>query len=111
MLVTIIHIGGTEKIVEFEGFDAPRPWARLRFPAGAGLFNFALAHGGIECKRTGTPDWRISEADLEAIRAEARGQKIKFAVKPWVPYRRTLPGAPKKKTDQRTLSLFPERET
>jgi len=110
MLVTIIHVGGTEKVVDFESFDAPRPWARLRFPAGAGLFNFALAHGGIECKRSKTPDWRICEADLETIRAEARAQKIKFTVKPWVPYRRSLPGAPRKKTDQRTLSLFPEGE-
>lgn len=108
MVVTIIHVGGTEKAVDFEGFDAPRPWARLRFPAGAGLYNFALAHGGIECMRTQTPDWRICEADLETIRTAARAQKIKFAVKPWAPFRRTPPGRPRKKTDQRTLSLFPE---
>lgn len=108
MNVTIIHVGGTEKVVDFESFDAPRPWARLRYPGGAGLYNLALAHGGIECKRSQTPDWYINPIDLEAIRDQARALKIKFTVKEWAPYRRQLPGAPKKKLVQRTLPLFPE---
>jgi hypothetical protein len=36
MNVTIIHIGGTEKLCELESFDAPRPWVRLRYPNGGG---------------------------------------------------------------------------
>lgn len=100
MKVTIVHVGGTEKEVEFESFDAPRPWIRLRCPGGGGLFSFALAHGGIECGRKLTPEWRVSDADLETLRAMALAEKVKFAVKAYAPYRHTLPGAPKKKTDQ-----------
>lgn len=107
MKVTIVHVGGVEKVVDFESFDAPRPWIRLRYPNGGGLFSFALSHGGIECKRSLTPEWRVSDADLEALREQARAEKIKFTEKRYAPYQRTLPGAPKKKTDQKTLELFP----
>lgn len=36
MKVTIVHVGGVEKVVDFESFDAPRPWIRLRYPNGGG---------------------------------------------------------------------------
>lgn len=108
MKITIIHFGGTEKLVELESFAAPRPWVCLRYPGGGGLFSFALAHGGIECKRSLTPEWRICEAELETLREQARALKIKFTVVEYRPHVRAKPGAPLKKTPQEQVELFAE---
>lgn len=107
MVITIVHIGGSEKRVEFEGFDAPRPWARCRYPMGGGVYSFALSHGGIECKRGLTPEWRISDSDLAEPRALAKAEKIRFSVAPFAAYQALKPRAPRKKTEQKTLELFP----
>lgn len=85
------------------------PGFSFAIPEGGGLFSFALAHGGIECKRSLTPEWRVSDADLETLRELAREAKIKFTVARYV--QRSLPGAPKKKTPQKQVELFPERES
>ncbi|HYQ30394.1 MAG TPA: hypothetical protein VER04_24360 [Polyangiaceae bacterium] len=106
MNVTIIHIGGTEKLCSFESFDAPRPWIRLRYPNGGGVWSFALAHGGIEAKRGTMPEWRISDADLATLRAEAKALDIKFTVVPFARSQRVKPGAPRKKTPQKQMGLF-----
>jgi hypothetical protein len=107
MKLTIIHVGGSEKTVEFESFDAPRPWIRVRYPKGAGIFSFALAHGAIEHKRGESPQWFLAEDDLEKLRVAAREARIMFSP---VPKNHAVsqlrPRRPRKKTDQKQLDLF-----
>lgn len=107
MNVTIVHLGGSTKLCDFDCFDAPRPWIRLRYPNGGGIWSFALAHGGIESKRGTMPEWRISDDDLATLRAAAKDLNIKFNT---VPFARSQPAArpkaPREKTDQKTLELF-----
>ncbi len=104
--VKIVHIGGTEKLTEFVGFDAPRPWIRLRYPGGGGIWSFALAHGGIEAKRGTLPEWRIDDAALDELRAEAKTAGIKFNTVPFARGQHVKPKAPRKKTEQKQLGLF-----
>lgn len=107
MTLTIVHIGGTSKEVEWVDFDAPRPWVRVRYPGGGGLFVFSLAHGGIECKRKELPQWRLSDPDLATLRAQAKALGIKFTAVPFARGRlKPLPGSPRKKPDQRQMELF-----
>lgn len=109
MKVTIVHLGGSRKLVEFEGFDAPRPWIRLRYPnGGGGLFSFGLAHGNIECKRSEHPQWRIATKDLATLREMATLEKVKFTVVRWAKHHAVKPRAPKKKTAQKQIGLFNE---
>jgi len=44
MNIRIVHLGGTEKVCEFDGFDTPRPWARLRYPNGGGVLYTSSKH-------------------------------------------------------------------
>jgi len=104
--VTIVHLGGTEKVCEFSGYDAPRPWVRLRYPSGGGLWSFSLAHGGIESKRGTLPEWRIADPDLATLRAEAKGLGITFRSVPFARGQLQRPGKPRKNTPQRQLELF-----
>lgn len=106
MKITIVHLSGTRKLVEFDHFDKPRPWAIVRYPNGGGLFSFALAHGGIECKRGTHPQWRVATEDLAKLREMATLEKVKFAVVRWAPHAKMAPRAPKKKTAQKQLGLF-----
>lgn len=110
MTVTIIHLGGVTKECELEGFDPPRPWVRLRYPGGGGLWAFSLAHGGIEAKRNTLPEWRITDADLITIRRLAKEQGIKFSAVPFARakalHEKQRPGAPRKKVSQKQLGLF-----
>lgn len=106
MTVTIVHIGGTEKLCELECFDAPRPWIRLRYPNGGGVWSFALAHGGIEAKRGTMPEWRISDDDLATLRADAKALGIKFAIVPFARGQQVKPKSPRKKTPQKQMGLF-----
>jgi len=106
MTVTIIHIGGTTKLCTFDGFDPPRPWVRLRYPNGGGLWAFALAHGGIEAKRGTLPEWRISDEDLTTLRALARDGGISFRSVPFARAQQQRPGKPRKPVPQKQLELF-----
>lgn len=114
MKLTIIHISGSEKTVEFVGFDAPRPWIRVRYPNGGGVFSFAFAHGAIEHKRGESPQWFLAEDNLETLRGVAREAKIAFSPVPKTHAVNQLrPRRPRKKTDQKQLDLFggvPSRE-
>ena len=66
--VSIVHRGGTTKVVTVVGFDdAKRPIVALRFPM-AGLYRANLNHGWLEAP---SGDWRIADADLEGLRAWA----------------------------------------
>lgn len=106
MNVTIVHTGGSEKSVEFIGFDAPRPWIRVRYPNGGGVFSFALAHGAIEAKRSEHPQWRIAPKDLAKLRELATAEKVKFTIVRWAKYHAVKPRAPRRKTEQKQLGLF-----
>lgn len=106
MSIAIVHLGGTTKTCELEGFDPPRPWVRLRYPNGGGIFAFALAHGGIESKRGTLPEWRIEEADLALLRAEARAAGIRFATVPFARGQSLRPTKPRKPASQKQLELF-----
>lgn len=106
MNITIVRLGGTTKQCEFEGFDTPRPWVRLRYPGGAGIWAFALAHGGIEAKRGTLPEWRIAEADLAVLRALGRAEKLRFATVPFARGQLVRPTKPRKQPSQKQLELF-----
>lgn len=106
MILTIEHLGGATKHIEFEGFDAPRPWIRGRYPNGGGVYRFALAHGGIEHKRGEHPEWFILEGELETLREQARELKIKFSSKPRVKYQQLKPTKPRAKAPPKQAELF-----
>lgn len=106
MKITIVHLGGTEKICEFDDFDPPRPWVKLRYPCGGGVWAFALAHGGIEAKRATLPEWRITDADLATLRAMAREAGIHFATVPFARGQARRPVKPRKPPPQKQLELF-----
>lgn len=110
MKVTIIHLGGSTKKCDLEEFDAPRPWVRLRYPGGGGVWAFSLAHGGIESKRNTLPEWRITDADLVTVRQLAKEQDIKFSAVPFkrakMLHEKQKPGAPRRKASQKQLDLF-----
>jgi len=106
MNIRIVHLGGTEKVCEFDGFDGPRPWARLRYPNGGGVWAFALAHGGIEAKRGTLPEWRIAEVDLAMLRAEGRAAGLHFATVPFARGKAARPVKPRKAPPQKQLELF-----
>lgn len=109
MKFKIEHLGGSKKEVEFIDLDAPRPWIRVRYPNGGGIFSFALAHGGIEHKRGEFPEWFIPEAKLEELRELARDAKIKFSPSPRPKFQQLKPSKPRKKTEQKQLGLFGEK--
>ena len=101
MKMTIVHFGGTEKVVEFEDILA-NGWVQVRYPNGAGCYRFALAHGNIEAARGVQPEWRLSDLDLAAMRALAAERKIKVR-KQRAPGR---PRAPKKRAPSKQVDLF-----
>lgn len=81
MRVTIVHDGGEEKVVAFEGFVPPF-WAQVRYPNGAGCYLFHCQHGRIEIKasevrKNQEPRWRLLEDDRAKLEALAREAKLK----------------------------------
>jgi hypothetical protein len=102
MQLTIIHVGGTEKVVEFEGLIPTGGWIQVRYPHGAGCYSFALAHGRIECKRGETALWRLADADLEQMRELAKKEKVKWR-KPRGPGR---PRKPRTQHPTKQIGLF-----
>ena len=100
--LTIVHLGGTEKTVEFEGLIPTGGWVQVRYPNGGGCYSFALAHGGIEAKRGEPATWRLADSDLEAARALAKIEKVKWR-KPRCPGR---PKKPRTKAMSKQIGMF-----
>jgi hypothetical protein len=91
--LTIRHVGGTVKTVEFEGLIPSGGWVQVRYPNGAGCYSFALAHGRVETKRGETALWSLDAADLERARELAKEAKVKWR-KPRGPGRPRRPKSP-----------------
>jgi hypothetical protein len=52
------------------------------------------------------PEWRVDDAALEELRAEAKAAGIKFAAVPFARGQQVKPKAPRKKTEQKQMGLF-----
>jgi hypothetical protein len=75
------------RTVQFEGFlGKTRAWFQVRFPGGAGVYDFSLVHG-FGAKVQKIQDWHVDPTDLETVREEARKEGVKFKVLPL-----TVPG-------------------
>jgi hypothetical protein len=104
MKVTIVNVGsGALKECLFVDFASRGAWAELRYPGGAGVWSFSLVHGAIESKRGEHPNWRLVEADLEALREAARAKGIKCSAKV---KRVGKPIKPLHSTTQKQIELF-----
>jgi hypothetical protein len=101
MKIRIVHFGGTEKLTEFEDITSTG-WAQLRYPGGAGCWQFSLHHGAIETKRGVAPEWRLHEEDLETLRTLAKERKVSIR-KPRAPMR---PRKPRKLAPSKQAVLF-----
>jgi len=76
MQITIVHFGGTRKVVALEDIT-PQGWIQVRYPNGGGCYSFSLVHGRMETKRGVEPEWHIEPADFERLKALAAERKIK----------------------------------
>jgi hypothetical protein len=91
MLVEIIHRNGTVRQVECEGLELSKsPVANIRF-GYAGLYQANLTHGWLESPAS---DWRLSDSDLERLRADADAAGKKVWPMPRSPGRPRQPKAP-----------------
>jgi hypothetical protein len=104
--VDIVSLGGLVKTCDFCGFLGRGGWFQVRYPGGAGLWAFSLRHGKMEAERGEHSQWSVAPAHLEAVRALAKEEKVKFTLQTPKAKKQNRPARPVTPPKQRQTEMF-----